>query len=61
MPDKLAELIESGVCGDAEDILDNIFSNYFSADEAEDCFKWIKREYDIDDDDDDDEYEDEDV
>ena len=54
MPNKLAELLESGALGDAEDLLDNIFSNYFSSDEADDCFEWIKHEYGIDEEDEDD-------
>lgn len=51
MPKKLEEYIKNGAL-DASEVLENIFSNYFSSDEVDDCFEWIKNEYDIDEDED---------
>ena len=47
MPNKLKELVENGVLS-PEEVLENIFSNYFSIDEANDCVDWIYDEYSID-------------
>ena len=52
MPKKLEEWIENGVL-DAGEVLENIFSNYFSSDEADECVDWIKHEYGIDEEDED--------
>ena len=59
MPKKLEEWIENGVL-DAGEVLENIFSNYFSSDEADECVDWISKEYSLDefiDDDDEEEWE----
>lgn len=47
MPKKLEEWIENGVL-DASEVLENIFSNYFSSDEADECVDWISKEYALD-------------